>query len=169
MTPVKTVYANGIKETGMVTFTGFMEIEPIRTTFVFNELLNSRTYIEIKKCELLVTISQHVGIEEIPVVVRFFMSRNPVGSLQNVATIPADTPFERFLVQGDEGSDFKMNLTNLLRETLEWRKGISRHTAVIIEPLNNHPNEGTISAIKVHDSSIKILIEYTHKGNSFSV
>ena len=60
-----------------------------------------------------------------------------------------------------------MNLTNLLRETLEWRKGISRHTAVIIEPSNDHPNEGTISAIKVHDSSIKITIEYTHKGKKF--
>ena len=167
MSPVKNVYANGIKETGVVTFTGFMEIEPIRTTLVFNELLNSRTYIEIKKCELLVTISQHLAIEEIPVVVKFFMSRNPVGSLQDVTTIPADTPFQKFLIKGDEGSDFKMNLTNLLRETLEWRKGISRHTAVIIEPSNNHPNEGTISTIKVHDSSIKILIEYTHKGKSF--
>ena len=81
--------------------------------FVFGDILLPRTYAEIKNCEF------SARIDEIPVIVKFYLSTSTHSDLPTLTLIPADTPAENFLVKGEIESDFKMNWTKFVKRNTE--------------------------------------------------
>ena len=116
------------------------------------------------KTEFSARIINRMKIEEIPVMVKFYLSVLIHSDLPTLTSIPADIPAENLLVNGEIGSDFNMNLTNLLRETLKWRKEFARLTIFIIHPKIDHPLPGYNVKINLIQSLIKLLVEYIKKG-----
>ena len=167
---VTAVYANKGLATAMdISLAGFQEDKPQSMMFVFGDILVPRTYAEIKKCEFSAKIIDRMKIEEIPVIVKFYLSTLAPTELPTLTSIPGDIPSENFLVKGEIGSNFKMNLTNLLRETLKWRKEFARLTTLVIHPTIDHPLPGYNVKIKTIRSSVKLLVEYILKGKSFLI
>ena len=162
VTEVELYYVNKIKKTiDFTVFAGFKDNsnEPATSTLAFTNILHSRHYVDVDSCELTVKIKRYLGeIEEMPVHVQLNL-RQTVHAEFNEAF-----PTEDFVVKGDVGSDYKMNLTNLLKRTLAWFQQASFHITVLVRPSIVHPNPGSDQSIKVYRKDAKMTVRYRRKG-----
>ena len=154
-------YVNKQKKTvDLALFAGFEDNskEPATSVLAFTHALHSQNYADIDSCELTVKIKKFLGeIEEMPVHVQLnFRTAN--------ANFNEILPAEDFLVKGDIESDYKMNLTNLLKRTLAWFQQAAFHLTVLVRPSIVHPNPGSHQNIKVGTKDAKITVRYRRKG-----
>ena len=160
-TKITYYYVNTAKKTvDVAVFAGFKDNtdEPVTSALAFTNVLHSRNYADIDSCELTVKIKKYFGeIEEMPVHVQLnFRFGN--------ARFNEIFPTEDFVVKGDTESDYKMNLTNLLKNTLSWTQAATFHLIVLVRPSIVHPNPGSNQNIKVGTNDAKITVRYRRKG-----